>query len=174
MDTFSKIILLVQDIFFCLQYNKIRFAVQEMRNDMKKVTKEMTKQLASAMEYEEFYQSNKHNFNDMTLSEYLLALMEEKNLTTAQVVKNIGMGDYVYKLVSGRKDHPSRDILIRLAFGMDMNQEEIAKLMRITHFHELDPRDKRDAAILFALQKSFDLDRTNEMLYNLQLKTLDK
>ena len=141
---------------------------------MKKVTKEMTKQLASAMEYEEFYQSNKHNFNDMTLSEYLLALMEEKNLTTAQVVKTIGMGDYVYKLVSGRTAHPSRDILIRLAFGMDMNQEEIAKLMRITHFHELDPRDKRDAAILFALQKSFDLDRTNEMLYNLQLKTLDK
>lgn len=141
---------------------------------MGKVTKEMTKQLASATEYREFYQSNKNNFIDITLSEYLLQLMTEKKLTTAQVVKSTGMGDYLYKIISGKKKNPSRDILIRLAFGMNLCMEEIATIMRITHFHELDPRDKRDAAILFGLNNGYDLQRVNEMLYELQLKTLEK
>lgn len=141
---------------------------------MKKVTKEMAERLITAKEYEAFYQSNKEHFIDTTLSEYLLQLMEEKDLKAAQIVKSSGLGDYVYKLISGKKEHPSRDILLCLAFGMRLNEEEIAILMRITHFHELDTRDKRDAAILFALNKSFDLQRTNELLYELNLKTLHK
>lgn len=140
---------------------------------MKKVTKEMTKQLVSAVEYEEFYESNKENFIDITLSEYLLKLITEKNLTAAQIAKSTGIGDYVYKLISGKKEHPSRDILIRLAFGMQLGVEEVSTIMRITHFHELDPRDKRDAAILFCMNKHYDLQRTNEMLYQLELKTLE-
>lgn len=141
---------------------------------MKKVTKEMTKKLVSAVEYEEFYESNKESFIDITLSEYLLKLMAEKNLTVAQIVKSTGMGDYVYKLINGKKEHPSRDILIRLAFGMKLGVDEVSAMMRITHFHELDSRDKRDAVILFCMNKQYDLQRTNEMLYELQLKTLEK
>lgn len=139
---------------------------------MKKVTKELTKQLVSAEEYEEFYASNKDSFIDITLSDYLLKLMTEKNLTATQIVKSTGIGDYVYKLINGKKENPSRDILIRLAFGMGLGADEVSTMMRITHFHELDPRNKRDAAILFCMNKHFDLQRTNEMLYELQLKTL--
>lgn len=139
---------------------------------MIKVTKEMKKRLVSATEYEAFYQSNKENFINMTLSGYLSQLMKQKNLKAAQIVKSSGLGDYVYKLISGKKEHPSRDVLLCLAFGMKLSENEIAILMRITHFHELDARDKRDAAILFALNKSFDLQRTNEFLYELGLKTL--
>lgn len=141
---------------------------------MEKVTKEMTKKLVSAEEYEEFYEINRENFIDITLAEFLLECMIKKNLTVAQIAKATGTGDYLYKLINGKKKNPSRDILIRLAFGMNMTPEEIATLMRITHFHELDSRNKRDAAILFCLSKEYDLQRTNEMLCELQLRTLEK
>lgn len=138
------------------------------------VTKEMTEKLLSASEYEEFYQKNKNNFIELSLSEYLIKLMEEKNMTAAQIAKSSDMGDYIYKLISGKKKKPSRDVLIRIAIGMQLEEHEIAKLMRINHFRALDARDKRDAAILFSLHKSYDLSRVNELLYGLQLETLDR
>lgn len=141
---------------------------------MSKETKEMMKRLVSTIEYEEFYETNRGKFIDISLSEYLLEVMAEKDLTAAQIAKSTGTGDYLYKLLNGKKKNPSRDVLIRLAFGMKMNAEEISNMMRITHFHELDSRNKRDAAILFCINKSYDLQRTNEMLYELQLQTLEK
>ena len=141
---------------------------------MSKETKEMMKRLVSTVEYEEFYETNRGKFIDISLSEYLLEVMAEKDLTAAQIAKSTGTGDYLYKLLNGKKKNPSRDVLIRLAFGMNMNAEEISNMMRITQFHELDSRNKRDAAILFCINKSYDLQRTNEMLYELQLQTLEK
>ncbi|MFG6329928.1 MAG: hypothetical protein K1W06_10760, partial [Lachnospiraceae bacterium] len=79
-----------------------------------------------------------------------------------------------YKLINGKKKNPSRDVLIRIAIGMKLEEDEISKLMRINHFHELDSRDKRDAVIIFSLNKAFDLPKVNEMLYELQLKILGK
>lgn len=134
----------------------------------------MTEQLVSVSEYEEFYQENRNNFIEYSLSEYLMQLMEEKNMTAAQIAKSSGMGDYIYKLISGKKKNPSRDVLIRIAIGMQLEDNEIATLMRITRFRDLDARDKRDAAIIFAIHNSFDLARVNEMLYGLQLETLDR
>lgn len=141
---------------------------------MAELTKEMTEQLVSVSEYEEFYQENRNNFIEYSLSEYLMQLMEEKNMTAAQIAKSSGMGDYIYKLISGKKKNPSRDVLIRIAIGMQLEDNEIATLMRITRFRDLDARDKRDAAIIFAIHNSFDLARVNEMLYGLQLETLDR
>lgn len=106
------------------------------------------------------------------MAEYLTKLMKEKQLTTVQIAKTTGIGDYLYKLVNGAKKNPSRDILIRLAIGMELELEEISFMMWITHFHDLDSRDKRDAAILFCLDKGFDLQHTDDMLYELSLRTL--
>ena len=135
------------------------------------ITKEMTEKLISASEYKEFYQNN---FIELSLSEYLIQLMEKRNMTIAQIARLSDTGDYIYKLIRGKKKNPSRDVLIRISIGMSLEEDEINKLMRINHFHELDARDKRDAVIIFSLNKSFNLPKVNEMLYELNLKTLDK
>ncbi len=137
-------------------------------------TKEMKEKLVSVSEYKEFYQNNQNNFIEISLSDYLIQLMEKRNMTIAQIAKSSEIGDYMYKLINGKKKNPSRDVLIRIAIGMKLEEDEISKLMRINHFHELDSRDKRDAVIIFSLNKAFDLPKVNEMLYELQLKILGK
>ena len=137
-------------------------------------TKEMKEKLVSVSEYKEFYQNNQNNFIEISLSDYLIQLMEKRNMTIAQIAKSSEIGDYMYKLINGKKKNPSRDVLIRIAIGMKLEEDEISKLMRINHFHELVSRDKRDAVIIFSLNKAFDLPKVNEMLYELQLKILGK
>ena len=47
-----------------------------------------------------------------SLIDYLNELMSEKNITVAQVAKNSGIGEYVYKIFNGERN-AKRDTLLR-------------------------------------------------------------
>ena len=45
--------------------------------------------------------------------------MNEKNITVAQVAKNSGIGEYVYKIFNGERN-AKRDTLVAISFGMHL------------------------------------------------------
>lgn len=112
-----------------------------------------------ALEYrEEFFRDPAHV--------YLARIMEAKNVSVAQLCERSGLGNYGYKLVSGTRN-PSRDAALRLVIGLGMDVEQAQQYLRLAHLARLDPRCYRDAAVIFALGKQWDLSRTQALLSEL-------
>ena len=59
--------------------------------------------------------------------------MNEKNITIAQVAKNSGIGEYVYKIFNGERN-AKRDTLVASSFGWHLTFEETQLLLRIANF----------------------------------------
>ena len=74
-----------------------------------------------------FLAENQDNMLDLTLSEYLMALLKQRNLRRSDVVRNSDLEKaYVYQIFNGEKN-PSRDKLIAITFGLHLPAEETPK-----------------------------------------------
>ncbi|MGN1135585.1 MAG: helix-turn-helix domain-containing protein [Oscillospiraceae bacterium] len=115
---------------------------------------------------------NKDNMFNLSLSEYLMELLKEKKLKRSDVIRNSGLDEaYVYEIFSGRKK-PSRDKLIAVTFGLQLNVQETQRVLKVGGHTELYPRMERDAAILFAVRKQKNIFETDEMLLDNGFPTL--
>lgn len=120
----------------------------------------------------DFLRKNEDNLIDQTLSEHLMMLLKQKGLKRSKVVVSSGLEkSYVFQIFKGQKN-PSRDKLIAIAFGMQLNEEETQRLLKIAGHSELYPRIKRDAIILYAIQRSINIWRTDRKLDEYNLPTL--
>ena len=54
-----------------------------------------------------------------------------------------------------------------IAFGLQLSVEETQKMLKLSGNLELYVRDKRDAAILFAIQHGRSIDEANDLLAQL-------
>jgi hypothetical protein len=59
---------------------------------------------------------------------------------------------------------PSRDKVLQLAFGLRLTVDEAQRLLRAADKSPLYPRLKRDAVVLFALNKSLSILETQNLL----------
>ena len=110
---------------------------------------------------------NNQNMLSQTLPEYLALQLKQKHLRRADVVRGSHLDrTYVYQIFSGKKV-PSRDKLLAIAFGLQLSVEETQKMLKLSGNLELYVRDKRDAAILFAIQHGRSIDEANDLLAQL-------
>ena len=65
---------------------------------MKTITQELLDGLKNADDIKTFLDLHEQDFLSQSLIDYLNELMNEKNITVAQVAKNSGIGEYVYKI----------------------------------------------------------------------------
>ena len=115
---------------------------------MKTITQELLDGLKNADDIKTFL--------DLHEQDYLNELMNEKNITVAQVAKNSGIGEYVYKIFNGERN-AKRDTLVAISFGMHLTFEETQLLLRIAKFAILDSRDRRDGIIIYALMHGLSI-----------------
>lgn len=128
--------------------------------------------LRKAATFKDFLIKNQENMLTMTLSEYLMMLLKQKGLKRAHVIRNSGLEKaYGFQIFNGEKK-PSRDKLIALAFGMNLNEEETQRMLKLGGCSELYPRTERDALILFNIQHGKSIDETESDLYERGLDTL--
>lgn len=137
-----------------------------------KKTEELNHEIKAASDIEDYLKKNKRHLLADTLPEYLNALLSRKKLSRADVVRGSLLDRaYVYQIFAGQKA-PSRDKLIAIAFGLRLTDTETQKMLKLSGNRELYARDKRDAVILFALQKKKTLIETNELLASHSLSVL--
>lgn len=137
-----------------------------------KNTDDLLKELKQADNIDDFLTSNKDSFTDVSLSEYLTALLKEKGLTKAEVIKKSELSDiYAYQIFSGVKQ-PTRDKVLCIAFGMGLSVTETQQLLKSCGLPFLYAKHKRDSIILFALDRKLSVVETNELLYNSEENTL--
>lgn len=141
---------------------------------MKKTTEELLNILKSKRSYDDFLREQIDELYFASISEYLEILLAQKALKKSDVITKANLDkSYAYQIFNGNKTNPSRDKLIMLAFGMELNLDETRKLLKISNVSDLYIRNPRDAAIIFCIENKLDLIRTNEKLDELCLSPLE-
>ena len=70
---------------------------------------------------------------------------------------------FAYQVFSGIRK-PGRNALISLAIALHLDAEKVQRLLVVAQKGELYPRVRRDAAILFAIEHGYTLEKTEELL----------
>lgn len=140
---------------------------------MKKSTEELLQILKKAPDFETFISDESENVGSIPLYSYLKNLCEQKNMLPAHCIKGSGLDrNYGYQIFSGEK-HPNRDKVLAICFGFPLCLEEIQSLLKATGYPILYAKEKRDSAIIFALQRNYSLIATNELLLDMGLKLIE-
>ncbi len=101
------------------------------------------------------------------LLEYLSALLEERGLTVREVIRLCNLDrSYGYQLFNGTR-RPTRDTLLTLALALHLPEAEAQRLLKIGGRQPLYARNRRDAAMLYALTHNLGLDEANKLLRSL-------
>lgn len=99
---------------------------------------------------------------NITLGEYLKNIAKNRGLKPSDVMKKTGFHkSYFYALLKGTKDNPSRDVLIQLCFGLELNLDETQKFLKTFGTAMLYARNRRDSIIIHAIENRLSLTDCN-------------
>lgn len=136
-------------------------------NMLNKSTTQLLKELESFDTFEEYENANRDSMINKNLSEYLTDLLNERNLTKAEVIRKAELSDgYAYQIFSGLKTAPKRDKLICLSIGMGLSVNETNSVLKIAGLSPLYPKIKRDSIIIINMNNNKSVVEINESLYN--------
>lgn len=109
---------------------------------------------------------------DRSLSDYLNELLAKRGLKRSEVVRASGVnGTFVYDVFKG-KSRLGRDNAIMLAFGLGCDLRETQRLLRLDGVSELWPKARRDAVIIWCVERGLTRAQADDELYRLGEKTL--
>lgn len=139
----------------------------------KKDTEKLLAEIKADADLQKFLLRNQSEFTK-PLHAYLNQLLQEKNLSKAEVIKKSLINiNYAYHIFLGKRKNPSRDKIIALGLSMQLNLEEMQYLLRYAGCGALYPRNSRDAIIISAVEQDFSVADTNSLLENLGENILD-
>lgn len=129
-----------------------------------KKTDELLKILNDSHDIDDVLQDHEEEFIQVSVSEYLTALIEQKNLVKSEIIKRSGIDRvYGYQILNGTRT-PSRDKLIQLAFGMQLGFRETQRLLAYNGFAQLYAKNRRDSIIIFAIKEKKSVIELNLLL----------
>ena len=118
-----------------------------------KSTDELLKQIRE-LNIDEF--RKEESFDKIGIGEYLSQLLDTHNLQPKDIIINLNM-DRSYT-------NPTRNFLLRIAIFLKLPLEETQRMLSIAQRAQLYPRNRFDAAIIFALEHEMTLEETNALL----------
>lgn len=131
---------------------------------MRKKTDDLMNEILFTNNISQYITSNQEEFLDTPLHIYLKQLLADSGLSISQVVNRANKGEYIYQVFRGIKN-PSRDVLISIALAVSLSVEETSQLLRNARMPVLDPRNRRDSILIFALNHRLTVPDTNDVLY---------
>lgn len=135
-----------------------------------KLTEEFLNDLVDSASIESYLDT--HELDAPSLSEYLRQLLREKNLKRSEVVRMANLNEtFGYQIFIGTRN-PTRDKVLQIAFAMALTLRESNRALRAAGASSLNPKNRRDAIILFCLDRSCSLQKVNEELYRFGEETL--
>ena len=136
-------------------------------------TKNLELELRHAESLEDFFNENEQALKAKNVSEYLDDLLIKYKAGKGDVVRKSGIaGTYGYQIFDGTRS-AGREKLLQLAFGFPLKVEETQRLLRCGGYAELYVKKRREAFLIYALEKGYDINHVNEMLYENGEKTLE-
>ena len=102
-------------------------------------------------------------------ADYISMLAKERGEKPETVIGRGGIeSSFGHRLFSGTRN-PSRDTVLQLAFGFQLDADETQQLLKVARATSLHPRAKRDAVIAYCLQHHRSFMDTQQLLYDNRL-----
>ena len=121
-------------------------------------TNDLIEVLKTKKTYAEAYEEIQDMQYVLNLSEYLHALAKERSMKLADVWRRSGLKkSYFYSLFDGKRENPTRDVLIQLGFGFQMSFDEEQEFLMHLGAAQLYPRIPRDGVIIYAFQHGMNI-----------------
>lgn len=135
-------------------------------------TDKLISELFNTGDIEEFLRTHEGELVVPSFATYITCLCEQKSTTVSAVLENADIGvSFGYALFNGSRN-PSRDTVVKLAFAFGLDLDETQKLLSAAGYGGLYPKIKRDAVVIYALQRGYTLFQTQEELNRQQLTEL--
>ena len=135
-------------------------------------TSKFMRKLFKTTDIKHFLETNAESLCIPPFHEYISEKCCTMNLAPERVILRAGLDRvYGHQIFQGIR-RPSRDKVLQLAFGFELDPEEAQLLLRAARHMELYPKIMRDAAILFALQRKMSFIDIQNMLDELGLQLL--
>ena len=135
-----------------------------------RLMEELLEELLGTPGIEEYLDA--HALNAPSLAEYLNRLLADKRLKRSEVVRVANLnGTFGYQIFTGSRN-PSRDKVLQIAFAMALSVRETDRALRAAGVSALDPKGRRDAIIIFCLDRGCSLQKVNEELYRFDERTV--
>lgn len=137
-------------------------------------TTTVMKNLIKANNLDSFLNENREDINLPSFHEYIQSICEDREISAEKIIKSADIDrTYGHQLFNGTRN-PSRDNVIKLAIAFKLDIDQTQKLLRIAGKSTLYPRIERDCIIIFAIKNRYDVQRTQELLYEHDLSLLGK
>lgn len=134
------------------------------------LTEDMLAELLDAPDPRAFIK--RREVGERSLAEYLNALLAEKGLKRAAVVREADINEtFGYQIFTGAR-RASRDNLLKIAFAMGCTLREANRLLQAGGANELYCKNRRDAIVIFAISHGYTLQKTEEELYRFDEATI--
>ncbi len=107
---------------------------------------------------------------------YMKDVIESKNILLKDIYHRADVTEtYGSKILSGEKHTKSRDLILRLCIAGHFSLNEINRALKIYGMSPLYSKDKRDAAIIVAVNnRKYDMDEIDDILQQQGLDKLSK
>lgn len=100
-------------------------------------------------------------------------LLKKMGLRKSAVIRKANISrTYGYQIMEGRR-LGKRDYYLGLALAMSLDLKTTQRMLAVTHGGGLHPLIKRDAAVIFAINHRYGLEKTYEFMCELELPPLD-
>lgn len=130
----------------------------------KKSTEELTNEILNASDIKSYIETNEKDFITKEFHALLMDIIVEKNLDNKVIVEKSNINRvYFYHLLSGKRK-PSRNKIIQLAYGLELNIQEVQKLLKMSKMEELYSKLKRDAIIIYSISNHMSILDTEILL----------
>ena len=117
--------------------------------------------------------ANKHRLTERSLADYLQQLLGEKGLIQSKVINASGVQyTYGYQIFTGTRKNPDRDVVLQIVFALGCTLKEANRALQAAGKNELYCKNRRDAIIIFCIDRGYTLDECDDELYRLGEDTL--
>ena len=143
-------------------------------NESRLTTEELMNVLMEERSLSGILHSNDTEIGLPTFSEYLEKLRKVKGESAEKIILRGNIEkSYGHQIFRGTRK-PSRDTVLKLAFGFEMDVEDAQKMLRTAGMSMLYPRVMRDAVIIYSLHNHISVVDTEIILQQLSLPLLSR
>ena len=143
-------------------------------NESRLTTDELMNVLLEERNPTGFLRSNNTEIGLPSFREYLEKLRHAKGESAEKIVLRGNIEkSYGHQIFRGVRK-PSRDTVIKLAFGFEMDVEDAQKMLRTAGMSMLYPRVLRDAVVIYSLHNHISVIDTEIILQQLDLPLLSR
>lgn len=134
------------------------------------LTDELLQELLDSPSVDDF--TGAHKLQARSLSAYLQQLLEEKGLRRIDVIHAANLNEtFGYQVFTGARQ-AGRDKLLQIAFAMGLTLQETGRLLQAGGANGLYCKNRRDAIVIFCLNRGSSLSDVNEELYRFGEQTI--